>query len=270
MDNLFRQRKTHFPRTYFILKQGHAFYLLFWLEYGNDNSLYVWFDDNQNNSWEVLAKHSQFDLRGSHRVHFKHESYAIFDPHISWHQSGIVHVRGYDCQGYKKKRVISNKLSDNFEDLKSGMTTPFTQIIMPTTNAKKALKYLGEGMELFHKHESFLMIIDKNGLATTNVGASEEAFIIIDENIIPKKFELGIDISIHHKNNNPNPNLTSGFMRSMIHPEQISLFKGSSNVGACVRVFSVENKSSDNKEILHAVATCFNKETIDIFQLKKL
>jgi hypothetical protein len=209
-------------------------------------------------------------LKGAQRVFFDHKPYAIFDPHLSWHQSGRTHVRGYNIQGRRREQVIEDRLTDKFEDLKSGVTTSFTQIIMPTTNAKETLKNLEKGMGQFMNSESFMMIIDKNGRKAINNGASDEAYIIIDGNIIPKNFELGIDISIHHRDNVPNPNSTQGFIKSMLHPEQISLLKGMSEIAACIRIFGVENKGSTNCGILQAVATCFNKETIDIFQLKKL
>lgn len=270
MEIIVRKREHHYPSTYFVLKKGNNFYLLFWLEYDLDNSLYVWFDDDPDNSWEVIAKHRQDDLKGAQRVHFYHKQYEIFDPHLSWHQSGRTHVRGYNIQGKKREQVIEDRLTDNFDDLRSGVTTSFTQIIMPTTNAKKTLKHLKKGMGQFINPESFMMVIDKKGLKTINSGASAEAYIIIDENIIPKSFELGVDISIHHRDNAPNPNSTQGFIKSMLHPEQISLLKGMSEVAACIRIFGVENKGLNNGGILHTVATCFNKETIDIFQLKKL
>lgn len=270
MDILLRQRKKHYPPTHFILKKGNLFYLLFWLEYGMDNSLYVWFDDDPNNSWEVIAVHRQNDLNGTERVNFDHKPHAVFDPHLSWHQSGRTHVRGYDNRGKKRKQVVSSRLTDSFVEIKSGSTTSFTQIVMPTTNAKKSLKCLGKAIGKFQNTKSFMMVINKKFRTVTNNGGSDEAYIIIDSNIIPKKFELGIDISIHHRNCKPNPNSTNGFINSMLHPEQISLLKGVSEIAACIRIFGVENKGLGNTEILHTVATCFNKETIDVFQLKKL
>ena len=265
----FRQRITHYPRTFFILKKKDLFYLLFWLEYGKDDSLYMWFDDDPDNSWEVIAKHSQSELKGIQRVNFNQKAYSIFDPHISWHSSGRIHVTGYDKKGRNKERIISDKLTEGFKDLEKDITVPISQVVVPSGNAKRALKCLGNKLKIQPK-KNFKMTIGKRGIEVENNGAPEEAFVIIEEDIIPKKIELGVEISVHHKNKNANPPITEGFLSSMLLEKQISFSKGKSKISACIRLFGVENKSTNRDEIINTVATCFNKETIEIFQLKKL
>ena len=109
----FRQRKTDLPRTFFLFKNESGYFLLFWIEYGIDNSIYVWFDDDPNESWEVVGKHSQEKIKGKHDIEFIPESLNVFDPHITWHPTGQVHVRGYNKLGQKKETVISKKTAND-------------------------------------------------------------------------------------------------------------------------------------------------------------
>jgi len=264
-----RQRTTHYPRTYFILKKKGLFYLLFWLEYGKDNSLYIWFDDDSNNSWEVIAKHSQLELKGVQQVNFNQKPYSIFDPHISWHSSGRIHVTGYDQKGKNIERIISDKSTEGFRNLERDITVPVSQIVVPSSNAKNTLKCLGNKLPIRPK-KNFEMVISKQGIEVENNGAPDEAFIIIEDDIIPQGTELGIDISVHHKDKIASPPIFKGFLHSMLFEEQISFYKGESKVSACIRLLGVKNESLNQEEIKDTVATCFNKETIEIFQLKKL
>lgn len=271
MKKIFRDRKTHYPRTYFILKQGSFYYLLFWFEYGRDNSLYIWFDDSVNNGWEVTATHRQFDIIGDQEINFNQSLAGIFNPHISWHGSGQVHVRGYDSAGKSGARVISNRIAASFDQLKSGVTIPFSQIIFPTVNCGSSLDRLSFNLQDIFDLKRWVGILDQSGLHVFNDGAMEEAFFVIDERMIPSNRNLALDICVHHKRKKVNFNGLGGYkMREvMVHPESISLHKGGTDVAACIRVFSVD-VLSDARDTKSVVATCFNEETIDILRMQRM
>lgn len=271
VKHIFRDRKTHYPKTYFLLKRGSDFYLLFWLEYGKDNSLYIWFDDNPNNGWEVVARHRQSDVIGSQEVEFYQSELGFFDPHLSWHQSGRIHAGGYSKEGQKGERVISDRTATSFSQLESGITVPFSQIIFPTVNAEKALKSLGKGVRDFFYPTTWMGMLNKSGFRVVNNGAPGEAFFIIDNEVIPKDRDLAIDISIHHKNHKVDfSNMGQKQLNElMVYPEAISFHKGKTDIAACLRIFSVDVLSAA-KEATGVAVTCFNNETVDIFQMKKL
>lgn len=126
-------------------------------------------------------------------------------------------------------------------------------------------------MQSFFSPATWVGVLNSNGFNVSNNGSSGEAFFIIDNEMIPKNRDLAIDISIHHKANRAN---FSGMglrqiSEAMLYPEAISFFKGKTDIAACMRIFSVEVLPAA-KEAVGLVATCFNNETIDIFQMEKL
>lgn len=86
MAKVLRIRKTDYPRTYVLLKGKKCYYLLFWLEHGKDGSLYIWFDDNPDSSWEVSATHNAFSQQVLSRTEVRGLSFvflAIYS-HFYW------------------------------------------------------------------------------------------------------------------------------------------------------------------------------------------
>lgn len=270
MRQIFRSMKTHYPRTYFLLKKESHLYLLFWLEYGKDNSLYVWFDDDRNKGWEVTAKHNQEDVVGMQEISFEEETLNIFNPHISWHQSGRIHVSGYDDKGERGERLISDKKTDSFQDLKKGLTVPITQIVFPVTSPEKTLKSFGKGPREMYGETTLVGILDKKGFRVANNKAPAEAFFIIDEEIIPKGYHLAVDICAHHKNLPVSFIGPSRVRQDMLFPQVISLHKEKTLISADIRIFKVEASNRDAQESKNAVATCFNRESIDLFLFHRI
>lgn len=270
MQDLFRLRKTNYPPTYLLLKNHGKFYLLLWLEHGKDDSLYIWFDDDPDNSWELVAKHNQERFLGTTNITLEHKSFEVFDPHISWHPSGRIHVTGYNKKGSKNEQVLSDKPSDLLYTIISGATTPISQIILPTINIK-SLKYLGDDLFKIVPPNSWVGTLDKNGFHIANNSAPGEGFLIVDSTLIPAKHNLGIDISAYWKGNTPNfdGKTSVGFRESMLHPDSFSINRGATGITACLRIFSLKFGDKPNT-LWHLVATCFNKESTDLFQLKKL
>jgi len=270
MQQIQRKRKTDYPRTFLILKKGNNFYLLFWLEHGKDDSLYIWFDDDPDNSWELAAIHNQKKFFGTTNVTLEHKPYEIFDPHISWHPSGKIHVTGYNKKGSKGARVLSDKSADPLYKMVSGTTIPISQIILPTINIE-SLKYLGDDLFKIVPPKSWVGILDKNGFHIANNSAPGEGFLIVDNTLIPAKHNLGVDISAYWKGNTPNfeGKTDIGFNESMLYKNPFSINRGATGIAACLRVFSLEFGDKPNT-LWHIVATCFNKESTDLFQLRKL
>jgi len=272
MDVKLRHRKADFPRTYFFLKKGKDYFLLFWIEYGKDNSIYLWFSDDTNKFWEVTAKHSQPEIAGLQEIDIKVESLNIFDPHISWHQSGQVHVRGYNNKDQMGEVVISNKKSHTWKEIENGhLTVPISQIIFPVIAPELSLVYVGKMPIDFPDDETMLATIDRNGYSCVNNGANKSAYIIIDSVLIPKNFELGIDLQIHKKTDPVEllPTSPKELVERLIFPKALSLFKEKTSISVCARFFKVDNNNPKSKPTSSITATCFNQETIEIFQLKQ-
>lgn len=262
---LFRKRSTHFPKTFFLLLKNKTLCLLFWLEYGRDNSLYVWLDDDPNLGWEATAQHNQRDIKGSQNVEFKENTLNIFDPHISWHKSGRIHVSGYNKHGKKGERIISDKKSSSFEDLKKGITVPVTQIILPVIYPERTLKSFGKGSREMYGEETWVGLLDKGGFRVANNNASAEAFFIINEDIIPKNSFIAIDVAVHDKRF-PAAFIESEKVRkNMLFDQIISLYKEKTQIASAIRIFKVEVLNKKAKETKNAVATCFNEESVDLF-----
>lgn len=269
MQNFFRLRKTAYPRTYFLLNKKKKFYLLFWLEYGKDNSLYVWFDDNPNNSWEVAAVHNQGKFHGSINIELKHKAYEIFDPHISWHPSGNIHVTGYDKKGANKEHIISDKTTDLLYSMVGGTTIPIAQILLPTLNARNSLKYLGKELGELRDPNVWVGTLNEKGFHVLNNGAPREGFFIVDDSLVPDRHVLGFDISAYWKGNKPL--FTGGkslieFQKTMLYPDSFSINRGLVGTTACLRIFSLPFGDKP-KNLIHTLATCFNKDSTDLFQL---
>lgn len=265
-----RPRKTDYPRTIFLLKKDGGFYLLFWLEHGKDDSLYIWFDDDPNNSWELVAKHNQEVFFGTQDVTLEHKSFEIFDPHISWHPSGRIHVTGYNKKGGKGERVLSDKAADLLYTMIGGVTIPISHMLLPTLNAKNSLKYLGKELTELKDPNSWVGTLNKKGFNVLNNGAPGEGFFIIDDLLIPERHVLGCDISAYWKTNNPNfdGKTSVEFQKSMLYPDSFSINRGATGTTACLRIFSLRFGDKP-KNLRHIVATCFNKESTDLFQFKK-
>lgn len=268
MMNTFRQRKTDYPRTYFLFQEKGKFYLLFWLEHGKDDSLYIWFDDDPNKSWKLVAKYHQDKLFGTASITLKHNSYKIFDPHISWHPSGKIHVTGYDEKGGKKERVLSDKESDPLYAMVGGVTVPITQIVLPTINLKNSLKFLGDDLSKVKESDSWFGILDKRGFNVMNNSAPGEGFFIVDSSIIPSKHNLGFDVCACWKTNTPNYEGKS-LGDSILTSDIFKINRGATGITACLRLFSLPFEDKP-RNLQHIVAACFNKESTDLFQLKKL
>ena len=262
---VFRSRKTHFPKTYFLFEKEKILYLLFWLEYGQDNSLYVWFDDDPNKGWEVTAVHTQENVIGTQEVSFQEKPLNIFDPHISWHQSGRAHVSGYNAQGKKGEHLISDKDADSFQDLEMGMTTPVTQMVFPVINPEKNLKSFGKGPKEMYQEVTWVGLLDKKGFRVMNDKAPAEAFFIIDDEILPDGFQLAVDIGVHHKQFPATFIGPEKIKKDMLFQQTISLHKEKTLVAAAIRFLKVKNL----KETRNAVATCYNRESADMFLLHR-
>lgn len=266
--NSFRVRKIPYPRTYVVLKKQKDFYLLCWLEYGKDGSLYVWLDDNPNNGWEVIATHNQTDIVGKEDVSFGVKKLQVFDPHLSWHSSGRVHVSGYDKDGKKGEHLISDRKSDSLKDLKSGFTAPFTQIVFPNLDGDSFLKYIGTNLEKSFKKDNCVCFVTSEGLRVLNNNSQGEAFLIINRKDIPIGIGLAIDIGVYYKKNNPQFIGASKTRKSLLFPEIISSYKESSVIAAAIRLLKVE-VIGNAKRANSAVATCFNRESVDLFLFKR-
>lgn len=266
----FRTREIPYPRTYIVLKKQKELYLLCWLEYGEDGSLYVWLDDDLDNSWEVVSTHNQTGIVGEEVISFKGEKLQIFDPHLSWHKSGRVHVSGYDYNGRKGARLISDRQSDSLEDLRNGATAPFTQIVFPNLDGSNFLKCLSLDLKEDFGGENCVCFVTGDGLKVLNDNANGEAFLVIDREEIPKGVGLAIDIGVFHKENDPQFIGSKKTLESLLFPAPkiISSYKESSVSAAAIRLFKMK-VLDDASRASSAVATCFNKESIDLFLFRR-
>lgn len=260
------KRRTHYPPTYFVLKEKSKFYLLFWLEHGRDGSLYIWFDD-YNNSWEVIALHKQNFFYGESKISLIHKPLEIYDPHISWHQSGAIHVTGYSQKDRIKKKVISDRPTDSIDNMVLGLTIPVTQMVLPTVNSGTTLKLFSKDLSEFKNPRNWIATIDNSGIEIKNNNASGAGIFLIDSAVIPEGHNLGVDLWISLKGRAPN--LYGKDMDSLLTQHVININRGRSITTACVRLFSLP--FLDKPETLkYILATCFNKKSVDLFQLKRV
>lgn len=260
-----RKRKTDLPRTYFLYRNKHRYFLLFWLEFGIDGSIYTWFDDNPDNSWELVAKYSQNSpINGKTHITLNRKSYKIYDPHISWHQSGKIHVSGYNNIGKKGNIVISDKKSATIEEINELKTFPYTQIVFPTVNYKESLSFIEKGLPEEILKNKCIGILNKKGFSSRNNGSESESYFIIDQKILKQKNNLGLDLCIHHKSTTPVP--VGDLGKSILHPQIITISKAVTPVAVSFRIFS-SNVEYSVKKVNTIVATCFNLESIDLVQL---
>lgn len=262
---IFRKRNTHFPKTYFLFLKDKTLYLLFWLEYGRDNSLYVWLDDDPNLGWEVMAKHTQGNIDGMQSIDFKENVLNVFDPHISWHKSGRIHVGGYNKQGKSGERLINDKKSTSLKDLESGTTVPVTQIVLPVIDPKRTLKSFGKGPKEMYGETTWVGLLSKDGFKVANNNTPAEAFFIINDDILPEDSHIAIDIGVHNKNFPATFIGLNEARQHMLFSKIISLHKEKTQIAAAIRVFEVKALNKDARETKNAVATCFNKESVDLF-----
>ncbi len=262
----FRSRKTHYPRTYFLLKKDNNYYLLFWLEYGKDNSIYLWFDDSPNNNWKVATTyHQSGNIKGKTNIALEANRYDIFDPHLSWHASGSIHVSGYDRDGKKGKHLISDKKTQSLTEIKIGKTIPFCQLVFPTFNAKTALKLFDtEIQEITDK--CCIATLDKYNFQVRNENAPYESYLVIDNSFIPSRKLLTLDLCLYYKGFVSYPPYVPP--EEMLYPQIISLIKEYSFVAVGVRFFPT-NIECTPEEITSTTVACFNKESTDLFQIKK-
>ncbi len=240
--------------------------MLCWLEYGIDESMYIWFDDNINNSWEVTAKHSQNEIQGTVTIELKQQRYKVYDPHLSWHPSGRVHVSGYNEAGRLKERVIADKLASSLHDISTGQTIAFSQIIFPTVNFRSVFTFIGKGLPDAISKRKYYTVINKKGHKAYNSGANEEAYLIIDDSIVPKGKNLSIDFCIHNKKVVADP--IGNLNKYLIFPQVISSHKDMTQNAFGLRLFYTD-VDYELKKVKALIATCFNQESNDLFQLSR-
>lgn len=266
VENELRKRKTDYPRTYFVYHARGGYYLLFWLEHGRDGSLYIWFDDNPNNSWELYAIHNQEKFTGSVDISLKSKSYAVYDPHISWHQSGTIHVSGYDIKGRARQRIISDKKASSLNDLFLGATIPITQMLLPTIDPASSLRLFSKNLLQYQNKNHWIATLDRKGFYALDNSAPREGIFVVDFSIVPAGHSLGFDIWACCRGNNPY--FGGKELGTMLYPETFKIDRGSSVTTACLRVFSLPFKDKSER-LMHIIATCFNSESIDLFGVKK-
>ncbi|MBP9815654.1 hypothetical protein KBD09_00245 [Candidatus Woesebacteria bacterium] len=262
----FRTRITDLPRTYILYRIKHRYYLLCWLEHGIDESMYIWFDDNIDNSWEVTAKHSQDEIDGKVTIELTQQKYKIYDPHLSWHPSGKVHVSGYNEAGRMKERLIADKKAASLQDISNGQTVPFSQIVFPTVNFRNMFTFMGKGLPEIISKNKYYVVINRKGHKINNSGAKDEAYIIIDDDIIPKGKNLSIDFCIHDKKVVAEP--IGNLNRNLIFSEIVSSHKDMTQNAFGLRLF-YSDVEYDLKKVKGLIATCFNQESYDLFQLSR-
>ncbi|MFA7244548.1 MAG: hypothetical protein WC080_04670 [Patescibacteria group bacterium] len=193
-------RRVYYPPIYVCYRKGDSHYLLFWIEFGNDGSVYVWFSENHRKLFQVLASHEQEELSAKiSQISVEDNPIEVYNPHISYHSSGRVHISGYDNLHDKpKEHVIEDRATESFLSVcikKIGL--PFCSIISPVMTAEKwaQLEVVSKDEFLKKKWNYSALVGGEIKIASNN--NSGRTLIAIDSSSVSKNHALTTEIIIH-------------------------------------------------------------------------
>ena len=259
-------RKTHFPPTYVVYRKGNDHYLLYWVELGKDGSVYVWFSEIERKLFQVNGRHEQVEL--TKEVPISVNPVNLYNPHLSYHPSGRVHISGYkDRISKPREHIIEDRITDDLPSLvKRKSATIFCSILSPVLFAKDWASVENIKVEDFLKQGWNYTEITKQGASIVSNSKPFPSVIALDSSLIPPNKILNSELFIHGKGEFDFESDHLKYIKKIIGQITVSNDMAPASYSLQFSLSDSSVEESANQNIHHLVL--FNKDCLTVVSLK--